>query len=119
MKGQETHPEHLGVEELFRAHSPFIASFLRRLGMPASEVDDLVQDAWVVALQRDEPPTRAWLAGVLRNLARLRWRTRERREAREETAARTREVPSPEALTSQLETQRALAEALLRRNSVL
>jgi RNA polymerase sigma-70 factor (ECF subfamily) len=67
-KGQEG-AEHLGVEELFLAHAPFIASFVRRLGMPASEVDDVVQDIFLIAHKKGgyvlgPAKPRSWLASI-------------------------------------------------------
>lgn len=41
--------ERLGADALFRRYAPFIASFLRRLGVPAVDLDDSVQEVFVVA----------------------------------------------------------------------
>lgn len=43
---------HLDAEELFRAHAQFVASFLFRLGVGASDVPDLVQEVFLVAHRR-------------------------------------------------------------------
>ena len=36
------------TEELFRKHAPFVARLLHRLGVPAREIDDVVQQVFVV-----------------------------------------------------------------------
>jgi RNA polymerase sigma-70 factor, ECF subfamily len=38
----------MSTEELFRSHAPFVARMLYRLGVPASELDDIVQEVFVV-----------------------------------------------------------------------
>lgn len=80
----------------------------------SSVVDDLVQDTLLVALTRTTPPTRAWLGGVMRNLARFRLRSQSRRRDREVFANEERKVPSPDLLSARMEMQRELAEAVLR-----
>lgn len=59
----------IGAEELFREHASFITSFLRRLGASPDEVDDLVQDVFLIAHRRGgfvpgaaKPQT--WLAEI-------------------------------------------------------
>lgn len=42
-------PAPIGAEALYRAYGPFIASFLRHMGVPEAELDDLVQDVFVLA----------------------------------------------------------------------
>lgn len=41
--------EHLDSAELFRRHSRFVASFLLRMGVPRSDLDDLMQEVFLVA----------------------------------------------------------------------
>ena len=85
----------------------------------AAEADDLAGDAVHAALA--EPPilegaVRPWLAGVLRNLARVRARGDLRRRRRELAAAGlpTAEAPpSPDALVERVETQRRMAGLVL------
>jgi len=76
--------------------------------------DDLVQDAWIVALRSPpEPnrPLRPWLAGVLRNLAYKRWRSDGRRRRREmKTLDLSQEMPTPERLVDRAQTARLLAK---------
>jgi RNA polymerase sigma-70 factor, ECF subfamily len=38
----------MGTDELFRKHAPFVARLLHRLGVPAGEIDDVVQQVFVV-----------------------------------------------------------------------
>jgi RNA polymerase sigma-70 factor (ECF subfamily) len=61
------------VEGLVRRHQGSVRGFLPFLGCPASEVDDLVQDAFLSVLragfeQRSEAATSAYLRRVARNL---------------------------------------------------
>jgi RNA polymerase sigma-70 factor (ECF subfamily) len=55
--------------ELFTEHAPFVAKFLWRMGAPDREIEDLVQDVFLVAHLRGgfvEGPARAttWLASI-------------------------------------------------------
>ncbi len=78
--------EHLDAAELFRRHATFVASFLVRLGALRSELDDLVQDVFLVAHRRggfSPGPARAttWLAQIaLRVHSSHRRKTRRRPE---------------------------------------
>jgi RNA polymerase sigma-70 factor (ECF subfamily) len=38
----------MSTDELFRRHAPFVARLLHRLGVPAREIDDVVQQVFVV-----------------------------------------------------------------------
>jgi RNA polymerase sigma-70 factor (ECF subfamily) len=69
----------MDASALFRAHGRFVAGFLLRMGAPRRELDDLVQDVFLVAHRKGgyqpgpaQPTT--WLAnialGELRNLQR-------------------------------------------------
>ena len=52
-------------------HTGFLRAFAGALVSGDAEIDDFVQDAFVVALgkePRDPRATRSWLAGILRNL---------------------------------------------------
>jgi len=93
------------------------ARWVRALGVElvgAGEADDLVQEAWVVALQggaRAENPA-AWLAGVLRRLAGRGRRGTERRLRRERVAARGESLPAADELVAEAELSRALIRAV-------
>lgn len=41
-------PRRLTTDELFRQHAPFVARLLHRLGVPTREIDDVVQQVFVV-----------------------------------------------------------------------
>jgi RNA polymerase sigma-70 factor (ECF subfamily) len=45
-------PEHLDAETLFRRHADFVAGFVHRLGVPAPELDDVLQEVFLVAHRR-------------------------------------------------------------------
>ena len=82
--GDESAAEAL-AESLF----PPLANFARRsLGDPAS-ADDVAQETWVAAWQTDAPigNVRAWLGGVVRNLAGMRLRAERTRREREAAKA--------------------------------
>lgn len=75
---------------LLLRHRDWLRRLARRLITDASAADDLVQETWMAAIVRPRPreaPTRAWLAGVLRNKALSRLRAEGRRAQRERAAA--------------------------------
>jgi RNA polymerase sigma-70 factor (ECF subfamily) len=93
----------------------FVRALARDLAAGAADVDDLVQEAWLRALSKPARAgfsPRAWLAGLLRNVARERRRGEERRERREREAAAASEPPAhaddPAALTERLELVRRM-----------
>ncbi|MEM7202534.1 MAG: sigma-70 family RNA polymerase sigma factor [Planctomycetota bacterium] len=68
-------------EELV-AHRAWLAGVVRRWVADRERADDLLQDVWLQVLRRPPPAgsaLRAWLVAVARN----RWRTMRRREARQ------------------------------------
>jgi RNA polymerase sigma-70 factor (ECF subfamily) len=79
-------PPHLDAARLFRDHAQFVASFVVRLGMRREEVDDIVQEVFLVAHRRGgfipgaaRPTT--WLAEIaLRVSSSARRRQRRSRE---------------------------------------
>ncbi len=64
------------------AHADFARRIARSLTRDHDDADDLVQEAWVAVLRQPSPEgrNRAWLAGVLRNLALMGWRGEGRRQ---------------------------------------
>ena len=105
--------EHLGVEELFLAHAPFIASFLRRLGMPAREVDDLVQDIFLIAHKkggyvRGAAKPRSWLASIAVHLVQNKRRAIARRREDGSELALELAVSSGKTPAEQLEIRQSL-----------
>ena len=77
--------QHHSAAQLFRAHAKFIANFLHRLGTPLRELDDLVQEVFLVAHRRGgfiqdgraKPTT--WLAEVALRVASTHRRKNRRR----------------------------------------
>src|SRR5688500_11650454 len=77
--------ERIGVEALFRAHAPFVATFLRRMGTPQHEIDDLVQEVLVVAHRkggyvRGPAQPRSGLGAIAVRVAQAGHRARRRSE---------------------------------------
>lgn len=92
------------------------ASELRRLAgflvRDDATADDLAQDAWLesrTAAPGDKRNLRAWLFGLVRNVAREGTRADARRRRREEHVARA-EAERPEDVVERVETFRMLAE---------
>ena len=80
------------------AHANFLRRLARNLVRDESLADDLVQDTLVAAMEkpgRNRGPLRGWLTGVLKNLARMSHRERERRKRRETLVARSLQARSP------------------------
>jgi RNA polymerase sigma-70 factor, ECF subfamily len=74
-------PPPLGIEELFRAHSPAIASLGLAMLQNAEEADDLVQDVFLRAWRaidrlENREGARPWLMTIAIRLARTRLRRR-------------------------------------------
>ena len=91
------------------------AAWARRLAralVSASEADDLCQEAWLKTLESSSLPRqpKPWLATVLRRIGRNRFRSTDRRRARELSVALPDALPSPEQSLSRMEIQRMLAE---------
>ena len=95
-------PRHHDAASLFRDHASFVANFLHRLGATSVEVDDLVQEVFLVAHRRGgfiedgraRPTT--WLAEIAIRVAsvarRSRRRSREQPDLDTVLDARSREV---------------------------
>ncbi|WP_419190336.1 RNA polymerase sigma factor [Saltatorellus ferox] len=77
--------------------------------------EDVVQDAWLTALQRSAKMAspRAWLAGAIRNLSAGERRDRARRRIREEAASRSEALPAAAETAARLEAQEILIGCLL------
>jgi RNA polymerase sigma factor (sigma-70 family) len=105
----------LQFEDLLQ-HSDWVRSLARQLVVDSAQVDDLVQDTWMVALRR--PPShannlRAWLGRVVTSLAQSTWRSETRRNVREEATARTEALPSTADLVQQASMSRELVDGVL------
>ena len=93
------------AEELTEHHE-FLRALARRLVRDADRAEDLVQDAYVVALER--PPRsggalRSWLAQVVKRHSLNAARADSRRAHREESVARESSIPSHEEVSEHLE----------------
>jgi RNA polymerase sigma factor (sigma-70 family) len=97
------------------------AGWVRRLALRLTQdpdrAEDLVQDAWAIALERPPAPhpsgARAWLRAVLRNLERRRRRDLAIRAWHEAHAARREEARDEDDIEEQVLLQRRLADAIL------
>lgn len=80
----ETGEGRIGAEALFRAHAAFVAGFLHRLGTPQADVDDLVQEVFLIAHRKGgyvpgAGQPRTWLGAIALLVARSGHRSRNRR----------------------------------------
>ena len=76
--------EIVSADSLFRAHSPFVGAFLRRLGVSDDAVDDTVQEVFLVAHLRGgycpgPASPRTWLGAIAIRVAANSRRSRQRR----------------------------------------
>lgn len=83
---QPTRPR-TSAEQLFRAHAPFVASFVFRLGVERESVDDVVQEVFLTAHRRggfEEGPARptTWLAEIALRVVSTHRRSDRRRRVR-------------------------------------
>lgn len=107
-------PSRLPAEQLLE-HGAFLRRLAGRLVRTEDEADDVVQDTYRIALERQGPPPRrlrAWLAGIVRHRARRTARDVVRRGRRHERAARPEALPATVEVAARLEVQRRLAEAV-------
>jgi RNA polymerase sigma-70 factor (ECF subfamily) len=115
-------PRHLtpdDILEMYQVHAAFLRQLLLRFGVREADVDDLLQDVFVVALRRQSDfegrsTVRTWLCGIALRLATAHVR---RRRVRELFRGSTRlAAPSAEDVTANperaLEQSRARDEVL-------
>ncbi len=101
--------------DALRANAAWLRPLVRSL-VAEDEVDDVLQDTWLRALQtppRQQRAWRSWLRRVATNAARGRRRADARRHRHEARAARADEAPSTAALVDRLAAQRAVTDAVL------
>jgi RNA polymerase sigma-70 factor (ECF subfamily) len=85
---------------LFRAHAPFVAGFLAKMGVPEAERDDLVQDVFMTAHRRGgwtpgAAKATTWLAEIaIRLVANRRRKVQRRTDALERLPSRAA-APEP------------------------
>jgi RNA polymerase sigma-70 factor (ECF subfamily) len=75
------------ADSLFRAHAAFVASFLYRLGLQPAEIEDAVQEVFLIAhrqggYQPGPAQPRTWLAAIAIRVA-MKAKTRHRRVKRD------------------------------------
>lgn len=103
--------------ETLLAHAGFLQALARRLVFDTSQAEDIVQEAFAVAL-RNRPHRRshlrAWLAGITRNLAIKSVRGKVRRQRREAQVARPEAQPAAADVVARLEVQRRVVEEVRR-----
>jgi RNA polymerase sigma-70 factor (ECF subfamily) len=112
--------QRIGTETLFREHAEFVAAFLFRLGVDPSNIDDLVQEVFLIAHRKGgyEPGPalpRTWLGAIAVRLAsssrRLRARSREDAD-QDRLAQATSTDTSPEKSAQLKDSLRRVQEAL-------
>lgn len=98
-------------------HDAFLRSLARGLVGEASGADDVVQQAYVTALERpaalEGGALRAWLGGIVRRVAWRRHRSAERRARHERAAAPPDPVPSVAEIVAHEEARRRVVAAVL------
>ena len=104
--------ERIGVATLFRDHAQFVATFLRRLGTPQHEIDDLVQEVFVVAHRkggyvRGPAQPRSWLGAIAVHVAQSGRRSRRRVEAPDSRAVD--HLSTTDDTGERIDTQRSIA----------
>lgn len=114
-------PSTVPVAALFREHAAYVANLLRRLGVPESEVDDGLQEVFIVAHRaggyRVGPALpRTWLSAIAVHVAGNVRRSVRRRRLSNDSGESIVERP---ASTESPERAREMAEALSRVQRVL
>lgn len=105
---------------LFHAHVGFVRSVARNLGTPDAELDDVAQEAFVVAFRRlpqfQTGKLTTWLYRIVANLVANRHRTRRVREAFATLLGRSavRLSPAADEAFERAETRVQIAEILAR-----
>ncbi|MFT3698061.1 MAG: sigma-70 family RNA polymerase sigma factor [Kofleriaceae bacterium] len=103
------------LDELMREMA-WVRRLARSLVHDEAAADDIAHDAYLAArdkLPADDRPLRPWLHRVVLNVVRMRHRSSTRRGARELATAADDRVPTADDLVERMETQRALADAVL------
>ncbi len=106
------------IERLLEERRWLVA--LARSLVAGDAAEDLAQEAWLAARASRHPASgrsRAWLSGILRNLARMHWRRERRLRERERRHGAGRgagpsPVPPPDELLSRVEQQQLVLEAV-------
>jgi RNA polymerase sigma-70 factor (ECF subfamily) len=109
-----------GTREIFETHAPFVVRVVRRLGVRASDVEDVAQEVFVIVHRRraDLQPgvaVRSWLFGITRRV--VSNYHRQARHRHEEPSAKLDAVPVQTDAAHRLEGsfERALLDRALER----
>ena len=97
-------------------HGEWVRRLALALVKNPDDADELAQETWEAALARpprEAGPLRPWLAGVARNLARMRARSSGRRVRREESAVLPEPAQSPDELLERIEMQQQVVRRVL------
>ncbi len=91
---------HFDASSLFRAHAPFVAGFLCRLGVDRADLDDAVQEVFLVVHRKGgyvegEARPQTWLAEIAIRVASQLRRTRRRRPLEVEPSPQAAEGKDP------------------------
>ncbi len=105
----------LPAPDVLASHTGFLKNLARSLLGDEQAAEDVVQDAFVVAIEKPPRPgnLRAWLASVVRHLSLSRRRTAKRRNARERAGAQNDGLPPVDEVVSRMELQRRVVSAVL------
>ena len=105
----------LSAEQLLQ-DAAWLRGLARTLAHDRDDADDLVQESWIAAWQRQPDasrPMRAWLTKVVRDLAGMKRRSEQRRAAREAVTDDARAPAAPDELLEQMRLHRRLVDLVL------
>jgi RNA polymerase sigma-70 factor (ECF subfamily) len=103
-------PEHLLQD------ATWLRGLARTLARDSDDAEDLVQESWIAAWQRQPDtsrPMRAWLTKVVRDLAGMKRRNEHRRAARETITDDAQAPAAPDELLEQMRLHRRLVDLVL------
>ncbi|MBI1849136.1 MAG: sigma-70 family RNA polymerase sigma factor [Planctomycetes bacterium] len=103
--------------EALLANAGWMRALARRLVSDADVADDVVQQTWVAALEREpieSPSLRGWLRTVVTNFALRSRRSERNRGRRERAASKTEALPSTGEIVERAAMQHVVAEEVLK-----
>ena len=104
------------TSEQLLAEMGWVRQLARALVKDVALADDVAQDTWLVAAEREpdaDQPLKPWLARVVKNLVHTRRRSHARRTQREASVVDERVTRTPAELIERVELQRAVADEVL------
>jgi len=105
----------LSPEQLLQ-DAAWLKGLARTLARDRDDADDLVQESWIAAWQRQPDasrPMRAWLTKVVRDVAGMKRRSEQRRVAREAITPVARAAAAPDELLERMRLHRLLVDLVL------